>query len=301
MRRAIVRLTLLALAAAVALPAASQRPTPGWRPFASVTPYVHHDPDLHDGGSFRARGALLRAGVGGPIGRQARASVALAYDRVDFEFSDPVGFGGLAPWRDVERTGISVPLAFALPDGWGLGITPSVDAFRETGADRGKSLSRGAVVSALKRYADGDRLGLGIGLFDSLDRTRVFPFVLVDYSLGDRWRLVNPLPSGPTGPAGLELDYRFDNEWRLGVGAAWRVTRFRLRPDGPAPNGVGEERGVPVFLRATHSFNPGLSVNLYAGTVLSGRLRVEDENGHERRDVRFDPAPLVGATLSARF
>lgn len=301
MKDAIVRLFLFAWAATGVTPAASQGPTSGWRPFASVTAYVHHDPDLHDGGSFRTRGALLRVGVGGPVSRQARAAVALAYDRVDFEFSDPAGFGGVPPWGDLERTGVSVPLVFALSDGWGLGVTPSVDAFRETGADTEKSLTKGAIVSAVKRYADGDRLGLGIGVFDGLGRTRVFPFLLVDYALGDRWRLVNPLPSGPTGPAGLELDYRFDNEWRMGLGATWRVTRFRLRPDGPAPNGVGEERGVPLFLRATYGVNPGLTLNLYAGTVLGGRLRVEDENGHELRDVRFDPAPLVGATLNARF
>lgn len=266
-----------------------------------MTPYVHHDPDLRDGGSFRVRGAILRVGVVGPVSREARAGIAIAYDRIDFEFSDPVGFGGSAPWGDVERTGISVPLMFALSDGWGLGVTASADAFREKGADAGKSLTKGAIVSAVKRYADGDRLGLGIGVFDGLARTRVFPFLLVDYALGDRWRLVNPLAVGPTGPAGLELDYRFDSKWRLGVGATWRTTRFRLRTDGQVPSGIGEERGVPLFLRATRSFNPGLSLNLYAGTVLSGRLRVEDENGHELRDVRFDPAPLLGATLSARF
>jgi hypothetical protein len=290
-----------ALAPALSAPAAAQAPAAGWQASVSVTPYSHRDADLRDGGSFGTRGASLRLGVNAPAGARWRAGVALAIDRIDFDFTDPAAFGGAAPWKAVERTGISVPLVRSLADGWGIGVTPSVDAFRETGADAGKARSWGAVASAVKRYADGDRIGFGIGVFDGLERTRVFPFVLVDLALGDRWRLVNPLPSGPTGPAGLELDYRLDDDWRLGVGAAWRSTRFRLAADGPVPSGIGEERGAPLFLRATRELGAGRSLNVYFGTIVAGRLRVEDERGHELRSVRFDSAPLLGATLAARF
>lgn len=295
-----LRLGLATMACCSAL-AAAQAPEASWRPLASVTPIYRGDAKLHDGGSFTARGASLRVGLAGPIGTGTRAGVTLAYDRTDFDFDNPVAFGGRAPWNVVERTGISVPLAFALRDGWGLGIAPSIDRYRETGADIGKSRTVGAVVSAVKRYSDGDQLGFGLGVFEGLERTRVFPFVRVDLALSERWRLVNPLPAGPTGPAGLELDYRFDSEWRLGVGAAWRVTRFRLSADGPTPNGIGEERGVPLFLRATRDFAAGLSLSLYAGTITGGRLRVEDEQGNTVRDETFGRAPLFGATLSTRF
>ncbi|MBS1162207.1 MAG: hypothetical protein H6R03_103 [Burkholderiaceae bacterium] len=42
-------------------------------------------------------------------------------------------------------------------------------------------------------------------------------------------------------------------------------------------------------------------MNLYAGVVTAGQLRVEDKNGNPLREVDVDPAPLVGLTLSARF
>lgn len=296
----LVRLALAAMSCYSAL-ASAQMSEGGWRPFMSVTPFYLHDADLRDGGNFSVRGASLRIGVNGPIAPGKRAGVTLAYDRTDFDFSNPTAFGGRAPWNVIERVGISVPFTFALGDGWGLGVIPSVDTFREPGADSGKSLAKGIIVSAAKRYADGDHLGFGIGVFDGLERTRVFPFIRVDLALNDRWRLMNPLPAGPTGPAGLEVNYRFDDDWRLGVGAALRVIRFRLSADGPAPNGIGEERAVPLFLHAMRNFRNGLLLSLYAGTILGGRLLVEDENGNKLNEARFNRAPFVSATLSARF
>jgi hypothetical protein len=48
------------------------------------------------------------------------------------------------------------------------------------------------------------------------------------------------------------------------------------------PNGVGEERGVPVFPRATHDITPQLSLHLVAGLVaVGGELCVEDLSGKQ--------------------
>jgi hypothetical protein len=272
-----------------------------WRPFLSVTPVYEGDADLDQGGDFSVWRALVRGGVVGELGGGNTAGVTLNYDYNDYSFSNPVAFGGVAPWNIVQRYGVAVPLSFALRDGWSVGFVPSVDSFRENGADTGDSLAWGAIVSATKRFADGNRLGLGVGVYDRIEDTSVFPFLIVDWRFSDRWRLINPLAAGPTGPAGLELDYRFDNDWTLGIGGAWRRTRFRLSESGPVPNGVGEERGLPVFLRATRNLGPQMTLHLYAGVVLAGELRVEDSSGNELRKVDYDPAPLFGVTFTARF
>jgi hypothetical protein len=44
-----------------------------------------------------------------------------------------------------------------------------------------------------------------------------------------------------------------------------------------------------------------MSLNLYAGLVTAGQLRVEDSSGNELSQVDFDTAPFFGATFSARF
>jgi hypothetical protein len=157
-------------------------------------------------------------------------------------------------------------------------------------------------MSASRRFAEDKRLGFGLGVYDRIEKTTVFPMVLVDWRFDDRWRLVNPLPAGPTGPAGIELDYRLNSASSIGLGAAWRTTRFRLSDANPAAAaGVGEERGAPLFVRLTHNISSNATLNLYAGVVVAGRLRVEDQSGNLLRSSDFDPAPLVGATFSGRF
>jgi hypothetical protein len=296
-RRAAATAFLVALATAGAAHAQST----GWRPFVSVTPVYQGKGDLDGGGDYSAWSAIVRAGVSGSIGGANRAGLTFNYDYSDYSFSNPAAFGGVAPWGVVQRYGVAAPLFFAVPDAWVLSVVPSVDVLRENGADAGESLNWGGIISATRVFGDGNRVGFGLGVFERIEKTSVFPLLLIDWKLTDRWRLVNPLTAGPTGPAGLELDYRLDSGWNVGLGAAWRTTRFRLSETGPVPNGIGEERALPVFLRATRSLGQGMSLNLYAGVITNGRLRVEDPSGNELREVDFDPAPILGATFSARF
>ena len=272
-----------------------------WRPFVSVTPVYEGDADLDQGGDFNVWRAIVSGGVARDLGGGNSAGVTLNYGYSDYSFSNPAAFGGVAPWNIVQRYGVAVPLSFALRDGWSLGVVPSVDWFKENGADTGDSLVWGGLVSATKRFADGNRLGLGVGVYDRIEKTSVFPFLLVDWRFSDRWRLINPLAAGPTGPAGLELDYLLGGGWEIGLGVAYRVTRFRLSNSGPVPNGVGEERGVPVFLRATRNLGTQMSLHLYAGVVAGGELRVEDSSGNLLRKDDFDPQPFLAATFTARF
>jgi hypothetical protein len=289
---------LAALAATVG-PAHAQETR--WQPFLSVTPLYQGKADLDNGGDFSVWSAFVRGGVMGNLGGGNGAGVTLNYDYSDYSFSSANAFGGVAPWGIVQRYGVAVPLSFALHDGWSLGVIPSVDWFKENGASAGDSLAWGGIVSATKRFADGNRIGLGVGVYERIDKTSALPFLIVDWRFNDRWRLTNPLAAGPTGPAGLELDYRLNSDWELGVGAAYRAMRFRLSKTGPVPGGVGVERGLPVFLRATRGLGAQSQLHLYAGVVAAGELRVENSSGYLLQKTDYDPAPFVAATFVARF
>ena len=295
-----IRATASGLLAALAAAGAAQAQG-DWHPSASFTPIYVGNAGIDGGGDYSMAGAIVRAGVTRSLGGPNLAGVTFNYDYLDYSFSNPAAFGGVAPWNVVQRYGVAAPLMFGVSEGWLLTVIPSVDWFRENGASEGDSLTFGAVLSATRFFADGNRLGLGVGVFQRLEKTSYFPLLLVDWKLSDRWRLTNPLSAGPTGPAGLEIDYRLDGGWNLGLGAAWRTTRFRLSETGPVPNGIGEERGLPVFVRATRSFGGGMAMNLYAGVVTAGQLRVEDKNGNGLREVDVDPTPLLAVTFSARF
>lgn len=272
----------------------------GRQSFVSVTP-VFEEADLDAGGTFRVGGAILRAGTSTGFGDGNRAGITLNYDYLDYSFDNATAFGGVAPWNVVQRYGFSVPLSFAMRDGWSLGVTPSVDWFKEEGAKSSDALVWGATFSAVKRFADGNVLGLGIGAFDRIEETSLRPFPIVDWRFNKRWRLINPLAAGPTGPAGLELDYLFDSGWTMGVGFAIREARYRLSESGPVANGVGEISGTPVFLRASRSIDRTFTLNAYIGAVAGGELRVEDPSGNLLRKEEFDLAPLVGINVTARF
>ena len=85
------------------------------------------------------------------------------------------------------------------------------------------------------------------------------------------------------------------------MGGAYRSNRFRLSETGRVANGIGEERGLPLFVRASRDFAPGASFNLYAGAMVAGSLRLEDSRGNRLVGEDFGVAPFVGATLGLRF
>lgn len=127
--------------------------------------------------------------------------LTLNYDYTDYRFNDPGAFGGKAPWNDVQRVGLRVPIKF-VTGRWGWLVAPSVDYVRETGADWNDVLTYGAVVSAARRFSSG-RLGLGLGVFKRPEKVRVFlrPSSPVDWRLSERWPLTNP-PGGRSHRSG---------------------------------------------------------------------------------------------------
>jgi hypothetical protein len=298
-RPQVLRSLSVAIAAAC-LASAAQAQAPAARSFVSVSP-VFEEADLDSGGDFRVGGAILRAGTSTGFGEGHRIGLTLNYDYFDYSFDDPVAFGDVAPWNVLQRYGFAVPLSFALQDGWSVGISPQMDWFRENGAKTSDALVWGATATAVKRFDGGNLLGLGLAAFSGIEENKFFPFPIVNWQFSPRWRLINPLAAGPTGPAGLELDYLADGGWTIGVGAAWRSTRYRLSQSGPVADGLGEISGAPVFLRVSREFEGAYTLNLYAGFIAGGQIRIEDSNGRKLVEEDFDLSPIVGANVTLRF
>jgi hypothetical protein len=243
--------------------------------FASATPVYQGGADLDRGGDFSMSGLILRGGTAYDFGGGKRARVTLSYDYLNYSFSNASAFGWVAPWNVVQRYGVAVPLSFRVGDDWSLGFAPSADWVKENGANAGDSLVWGATFSGVKKFEGGNLLGLGAGVFYRIEKTSAFPFLIVD------WRI--------------------DGNRTAGIGAAYRSPRFRLSDSGPVRNGVGEERGVPVFVHVTRRLGNEMALHFYGGVVAGGSLRVENSSGDQVQKEDFDPAPLLGLTLSGRF
>lgn len=273
---------------------------PGGGVSVSLAPVYQFDSDLDAGGEAGYSALLGAVGRNWALDERTSIGAQLSFAYEDWRFDRPLAFGGVAPWDELYRVGLAVPYVVRTTGGWRLGITPSVQFSGESGADFGDALEYGATASAAKAVRPDLILGVGVGVFQRIEKTSAFPFLVVDWRINEAWRLTNPSAAGPAGPAGLELSTTRAG-WEAGIGAAFRSYRHRLADNGLAPDGVAEHRIVPVYLRLGRDFGDGLSLSLYAGAAVGTRLRLENADGHRLVEEDQDPAAMLGLLLSGRF
>ena len=144
-------------------------------------------------------------------------------------------------------------------------------------------------------------IGLGTGVFRQVDKTKVFPFLLINWKINEKWTLNNPLPAGPSGGAGLELSYALANKWSIAGGAAYRSYRFRLSNSNYTPNGIGQNSFIPVFTRLSYSIDRGTSADLYLAANVGGKLSVTNVNGATPYSTNYQTGLALAFSVTTRF
>ena len=300
--RPLIIATLAAGGALVTLPAPAQRlPVGTTVPSGGVAAYYEFETGLDQGGEFSVTGVLASLDVLHQFTPAFAAGISVRYGYEDWDFNGTPGAFGNTPWGDIHRPSVGFVFTYAPDDDLRFLAVPTVQWAYERGASTGDALMGGAIFAATRRFSPTLSLGLGVGVFDELDKTQVFPFVLVDWQINERLRLGNPFRAGPAGGAGLELAYTFSDAWEVAAGGTWRSYRYRLDRDGPYPDGIGESRGVPLFLRTSYSVTRDARLDFLAGVVVGGKLKVMDRNGNDIAEDDYDAAPIVGITLRTRF
>ncbi|MBP7274873.1 MAG: hypothetical protein KBA51_01570 [Kiritimatiellae bacterium] len=215
----------------------------------------------------------------------------------DFSFDSPDAFGGTAPWERVDVLSLNLWASTRLQDAWTLRLAPSARMSHEFGADTRDAWAYGGIALAQGRVSPQLQLGLGVGVFRDLDRTRGFPLMTMDWKPTDTFRVSHPHPVGPVGPAGLQASWAVHPDWTLGLGASYYSDRFRLkhRPDQEAE--IGQWRGIPVWVRGSWRNGP-FQATCMVGYILSGELETETQAGHSVGKDDMDPAPFVAVALS---
>lgn len=256
---------------------------------------------LRGGGDLADTRYLVRLGVNSALTDTVEAGLDLSYELDDYRFSGPSLSGGDSPWGDIHTLGLGGRVSYRLAPGWSLLAMPSLKISREEGAAWDDAVTYGGVLLLNRRFGPALTIGIGAGGFSNLESVTVIPLAVVNWQITDRLRLGNPRRPGPTGPAGMELSCRLNDDWEMATGAAYRLSRFRLDKSGTAPDGVGEERSVPVWGRISWRLDRHLHLDLVAGALLAGRVAVEDSGGHELAADRYDPAPLISLAGTYRF
>jgi hypothetical protein len=300
--RPLLLATLAAGTALATLPALAQRiPVGTTVPSGGVAAYHEFETGLDRGGDFSVTGVLASLDVLHQFSTGFAGGVTLRYGYEDWDFGGTSGAFGDAPWGNVHRPSVGFVFSYAPNEDLRFLAVPTVQWAYEQGASTGDALMGGAILAATRRFSPTLSLGFGVGVFDELEKTRAFPLVLVDWQINERLRLGNPFRAGPAGGAGLELAYTFDDAWELAAGGTWRSYRFRLDRDGAYPGGIGESRGVPLFLRTSYALTRDARLDFLAGVVVGGKLTVTDANGNDVAEDDYDAAPIVGITLRTRF
>jgi hypothetical protein len=282
--------------------ATAQEPSPpAAQSSVSVSGLTRPRADLDGGGNFDASAIRASATLGGRVAPRMSAAIGVKYAYEDWHFATPGAFGPVAPWNAIQAPSIDLNLSYQWSDKVVLFVAPAVGWTYETGASSGDALSYGAAFGMSYSHSPTLMVGVGAGVFRQIDQTRVFPLVLVNWQITDQWSLSNPLNAGPTGGPGIELAYAISERWEVGLGAAFRETRFRLRTDGPTPNGIGVEKGVPLFARLTYAPSPRSKIDFFAGAVVGGELRLLDSSGSTISESDFKTAPLLGISASLEF
>jgi hypothetical protein len=296
---------LAGFAASVAFaasPALAQTPPGTVTSSASITGVTQFDTDLDSGGQFHWGGGILSGRVSRQFTPQWSAGFSARYDYEEWKFYPELSaFPAGAPWGTINRPNIGLNVTYAASPDLIFAVAPAIEWGFESGANTGNAISAGAVMTALKVFGKGQVLGVGVGVFRQIDDTKVFPFLIVNWQLTDKLRLTNPLPAGPSGGAGLELAYALDDNWDVAGGGAYRSYRFRLKSDGPYPDGIGESTSIPLFARIGRKFGEGSRFDFYAGVATGGKLTVMDSNGNDIANDGYKTAPAIGLTLSSRF
>jgi hypothetical protein len=201
------------------------------------------------------------------------------------------------PWQKVNTADLGLNSIWPGSGKWSYFLAGRLDWSWEEGGDASDSLRYGIIGSAAYSKRHDKRIGFGAGVFEGLEETKFFPYVVVSWRLNEKLTLRNPLQAGPVGPAGIELVYDVTENWNLGSGAAYRSFRFRLDEEGIAPGGIGETKSVPVWARATRQRHSGYRLDLYMGIIFAGQAVIEDNDGRRLESQDFDPAPLAAAML----
>ena len=268
---------------------------------ASGTPIHQFESDLAGGGQFNVTRYFLAFDAKTPLNRTQAVGLTLTYSLEDYNFAGRTALGDQQPWDRIHRLGVGVPFSFSSANRWHFLFTPSLEFARESGADWNDALTYGVVFSAVRSVRPTLTIGVGVGAFNRLEQNVLFVFPAVNWQITQRLRLSNPFRAGPTGPAGLELVYTHSGKWEIAGGAAYRSLRFRLDDNGPIPNGIGEERALPLFGRLSRKLGQALKLDLYAGVLVEGQLSIDDPNGNEVVSDDYGSAPFVALTIAGRF
>ena len=122
------------------------------------------------------------------------AAISLRYGFEGWHFDTPSALGAVAPWSHVNRPAVGFRIAQRVSQQLSLFIAPELEWSYESGASASDAKNFGAVFGAVQYFSPTLVLGVGAGIFRQIDKTRVFPLLIVNWQIDDDWRVEQSVP-----------------------------------------------------------------------------------------------------------
>ncbi|MSR41485.1 MAG: hypothetical protein EXS10_06240 [Phycisphaerales bacterium] len=210
---------------------------------------------------------------------------------------------GDAPWGAVTSLLISPTLNVKCDSHWNAFARVFAGFSGENSADVWDSTTGGGAIGASYSFSKDLTLGLGVlGASQIEDNVLVIPLLIVDWKICDTLRLTNV--GGPAAyptTNGLELAWRVNKEFELSFGGRWEIDRFRLDDDASNPNGVGQDKGLPMWIRGTWFACENARVDVLGGVRIGSEFNLYDQNGNGLSSSDVDAQPFLGVFVSVNF
>jgi hypothetical protein len=275
----------------------------GTKAMVSVVGINQFNTSLNSGGNFNWSYASASLGLINNVSPATTLGVSLRYESQFWNWGSMQGYGlsDKKPWSTILTPSISFLYSHKLDSDWKLNLAPTIESTSEQGTKIGDSLTYGAIVNASKQLTPTLNLGLGTGVFRQIDTNRIFPFLVIDWKITDRWNLNNPFPGGPAGGAGLELTYAVSPQFRVSGGAAYRSYRFRLNNSSAYADGVGQNKFIPIFAKFSYAFDRTTLLDFYTIANVGGSIFAINTNGNTVLNTNYKTAPAIALNFIKRF
>lgn len=260
------------------------------------------DTDVDRGGEFNVTRLSGAFDTEIDVDANLNLSLRMTYALDSYDFGGGGGVSAAEPWDDIHTAAAGLLFTWRMDQQWTTFFGPVIQSARESGADFDDGITGGGVIGAT--YIASRELIVGGGLVITSqieDDVRVSPIIIVNWGLGESWRVSSRTTGNILTRTGAELVYVAHEKWEFAFGLANYYSRFRLDDDGPAPDGVGEDESLPIWLRATYRPNDSLRIEAIGGMALGGQLRLEDEDGDFIAEEDYDAAPFLGIFAHVQF
>lgn len=254
--------------------------------------------DIDDSdGDVRIARAMFGVGVGIPVGERSRLSFSIEEEASWYLFDNATGLvpGSTDPFELGLSTDFSVRFFAPIDEDWSWFVGGNVNVSGEPDVDVGDAVTFGGLAGA--RYRVNERLALSFGV---AGRSRLEDSALFIPLLGVEWKVSDRVTLSTEG-TGLRVAAKLDEAFTVALSGGWESREYRLRDDGPLPDGVARDARVPIAVSLDYAPSRTFRLSVFAGAVVWQEFQFDDRDGDEISETNTDPAPFVGISGTFSF